>query len=211
LVIGIWGKKIGMTQVFSKDKVVPVTVLDVSHWYVTGIKTKENDGYTAVQVGCLKDRYVDKPFSLQWLKKPTTYFDFIREIKADEKDLENYIIGKPFGVTKDIIAPGEEVDVAGTTKGCGFAGVIRRHGFSGGPASHGSSFGRKPGSIGFMTACGRVIKGKKLPGRMGGVQRMMRNLEVIEADVEPYIMLVKGSIPGKTGTLVFIRKSKRGK
>ena len=209
MVTGIWGKKIGMTQVFSKDKVVPVTVLDVAHWYVTGKKTEENDGYTAVQVGCLKDRYVDKPFSLQWLKKPTTYFDFIREIKADEKDLANYVIGKAFEVTKDIIAPGEEVDVAGTTKGCGFAGVIKRHGFSGGPASHGSSFGRKPGSIGFMTACGRVIKGKKLPGRMGGVQRMMRNLEVIEADVEPHIMLVKGSIPGKTGTLVFIRKSKR--
>ncbi len=209
MVIGIWGKKIGMTQVFSKDKVVPVTVLDVSHWYVTGIKTKESDGYTAIQVGRLKDRYVDKPFSLQWLKKLTTYFDFIREIKADEQDLANYTIGKPFKVTKDIIAAGAEVDVSGVTKGCGFAGVIRRHGFSGGPASHGSSFGRAPGSIGFMTACGRVIKGKKLPGRMGGVQRMMRNLEVIEADVEPHIMLVKGSIPGKTGTLVFIRKSKR--
>lgn len=209
MVTGIWGKKIGMTQVFSNDKVVPVTVLDVAHWYVTGKKTKDSDGYTAIQVGRLKDRYVDKPFSMQWLKKPAVFFDFVREVKVDEQDLDQYAVGRPFEVTADIIAPGEHVDVSGTTKGSGFAGVVRRHGFAGGPRSHGSSFGRAPGSIGFMTAVGRVVKGKKLPGRMGGVQRMMRNLEVIKADVEPTVMLVKGSIPGKTGTLVFIRKSKR--
>jgi large subunit ribosomal protein L3 len=201
---GIWGRKIGMTQVFSdKNIVIPVTAIDLSDWVVTGIKTTERDGYNAVQVGCLRKRFADKPFDAQWLKKPKHFFLMMKEIKAD--DTSNYQIGSALDIAAAFNA-GELVHVAGITKGRGFQGVVKRHDFRGGTASHGPRFGRWPGSMGFMRSQGRVIKGKKLPGHMGVANRVMRNLELVKIEPESKVALVKGSVPGHTGSLVFLQK-----
>lgn len=199
------GRKIGMTQVFSQqDKVVPVTAIDLSNWLVTSIKNKDRDGYDAVQIGLLRNRYADQPFSTAWLKKPKHYFYVLNEIERHELLMEA-VIGQPIDFCS-LLQVGQTIDVAGTTKGHGFQGVVKRHGFTGGRASHGPRFGRIPGSLGFMRSQGRVIKGKKLPGHMGDVHRVMKNLEVIRIEPEANIILVKGSVPGSTGSLVFMRK-----
>lgn len=205
MVTGLWGKKIGMTQVFSGNKVAPVTVIDFAHWFVTNVKTQERDGYQAVQVGRIKEKYAQEAFSEEWLKKPQQYFSFVREIKVDG-ELGDVKVGQPADF-KTLVAQGDKVDVFGITKGCGFAGVVRRHGFTGARASHGSMMGRRPGSIGFMRSQGRVIKGKKLPGRMGNQKQVMKNLEIVRVEPDAQIVLVKGSVPGKAGSLVFIRKA----
>ena len=212
MVTGFWGKKIGMTQVFSKENaVVPVTAVDVSGWVVTNIRTKERDGYSAVQVGRIKDRYASKKFDNNWLKKPKLYFSVLKEIKlkADVSELKESIvvIGKPADF-RSILAEGDNVDVFGMTKGCGFAGVVRRHNFAGPPSSHGHTMGKKPGSLGGACSQGKVAKGKKLPGHMGNKQRAAKNLEVVRVEKDSEIVLVKGSIPGKSGSLVFLRKEK---
>jgi large subunit ribosomal protein L3 len=205
MVKGLWGKKIGMTQIFANDAVIPVTAIDISHWLVTNIRTKERDGYDAVQVGCLKKRYNEKTFSADWLKKLTQYFSFIKEIRTDAP-VENMVIGQSANF-QTIFTVGETVDVTGTTKGCGFAGVVKRHGFAGGGASHGSMFHRKPGAAGSTRAQGRIFKGKRYPGHMGVQQRIMRNLDVVKIEEGTPLLLVKGSVPGKTGSLVFVRKA----
>lgn len=205
MVTGLWGKKVGMTQVFSDNKVAPVTVIDFSHWFVTNVKTQERDGYQAIQVGRVKDKYVQETFSTEWIKKSQQYFSVVREIKIDG-ELGDIKIGQPADF-QTLVAQGDKVDVFGITKGCGFAGVMRRHGFTGGVASHGSMMGKRPGSISFMRSQGRVIKGKKLPGRMGNQKQVMRNLEVVRVEPDAQIVLVKGSVPGKAGSLVFIRKA----
>jgi len=202
---GLWGKKIGMTQVFSeKQKVVPVTAIDVSQWYVTQIKTKENDGYNAVKLGHVKDRYSEQEFSLQWLTEPRKYFSAFKEVPVSEENIQA-TVGQSADIAS-ILAQGDNVDVFGKTKGAGFQGVVKRHGFSGGRASHGATFGRFTGSLSFMRSRGRVIKGKKMPGHMGTQQQVMQNLEVIKIEPQSHVLLVKGSIPGKSGSLVFIRK-----
>ena len=207
MTMGLWGRKVGMAQVFNEDKVVPVTVIESNNWMVTGLKTKERDGYVAVQIACLRDRYASQDFSRNWLKKLKKHFSLIREITLKEGQLiEDFSIGKPFA-SLDVLTEGEMVDVFGRTKGCGFAGVVKRHGFAGAAGSHGSTMGKRPGSIGFMTSQGKVIKGKKLPGHMGNRQRVMKNLEVIKVEKDKGVVLVKGSIPGKSGSFVFIRKS----
>jgi large subunit ribosomal protein L3 len=205
MIRGLWGKKIGMTQVFSGSDMVPVTVIDVAQWLVTQIKTKERDGYDAVQVGRVKDKFADKSFAPEWIQKPKEYFSFLREVKFQDgaKDL---VVGSPIDFHTNV-AVGELVDVFGTTKGCGFAGVVRRHGFNGPPASHGSTMGKRTGSLSFMRSRGRVIKGKRMPGHLGNVQRTVQNLEVIRIESDARAVLVKGSIPGKSGSLVFIQKA----
>ena len=204
---GIWGRKIGMTQVFSeKNIVVPVTVIDLDDWYITDIKTKDRDGYDAIQVGCVRKRYKDASFSTEWLKKPKVYFAFLKEIKLEKQPEKPFEIGQILDVGS-IIIPGETVNVFGITKGRGFQGVVKRYGFSGGPASHGPRLGRLPGAIGFMRSQGKVIKGKKLPGHMGVDQRVMKNLEVVKVEDEAKIALIKGSIPGSSGSLVFMQKA----
>jgi len=212
MVTGFWGKKIGMTQVFSEQSaVVPVTAVDVSGWIVTNIRTKERDDYNAVQVGRIKDRYAGKKFEMNWLKKPKEYFSILKEIKLSKdisQDQETpVVIGKPadFNV---ILSEGDLVDVFGMTKGCGFAGVVRRYNFGGPPGSHGSTMGKAPGSLSFFCSQGRVIKGKKMPGHMGNRKRVAKNLKVVKIDKDSDIVLVKGSIPGKSGSLVFLRKEK---
>jgi len=205
MVTGFWGKKIGMTQVFSGNDVVPVTVVDLSRWFVTAIKTEQRDGYSAVQVGFTRKRYEQDAFSAEWLKKTSKYFQFVREIRLGSPVADTVKIGQEADFAEQF-AEGSFVDVTGITKGCGFAGVFRRHGFSGGRGSHGSKLGRKPGSNGFLRARGKVIKGKKLPGHMGVVQRTMQHLEVVRISKDEKYVLIKGSVPGKAGTVVFVQQ-----
>lgn len=200
---GILGKKIGMTQVFSGNKAVAVTVIDVYSWLVTAVKNKERDGYEAIQFGLPRDKYLGKEFSPEWLKQPNKYFVHIKEVRGTADS--EVAIGQQANFTA-MIEPGQKVDVFGTTKGKGFQGVVKRHGFSGGRASHGPRFGRIPGSVGFMRSQGRIIKGKRLPGRMGMVQRVVRQLPVMGVESANNVILVKGAVPGVAGSLVFVRK-----
>lgn len=200
----LWGKKIGMTQLFVRDKVVPVTAIDVAHWFITNVKTKERDGYDAVQIGLPRERYTQKEYSADWLQKPSKFFRFVREIRL--KQPMELTVGQPVPFAA-LIAEGDKVDVTGTSKGCGFAGVIRRHDFNGPPGSHGSTMGKRPGAMSFMRSRGRVIKGKRLPGQMGGDHVMMRGLEVVKIEQDAKVILVKGSVPGKSGSLVAVRKA----
>ena len=206
MVQGLWGKKIGMTQVFSEDqKVVPVTVIDVAHWFVTQIKTKERDGYDAVQLGCVKRRYADQSFSSSWLQAPTQYFSILKEVHLSDVSTE-IVVGQPADISL-LLAKGDNVDVFGVTIGRGFQGGVKRHGFAGGRASHGSNLGRGPGSLSFMRSRGRVIKGQRMAGHMGTDLRVMKNLEVIKVEADAKVVLIKGSVPGKSGSLVFVRKA----
>lgn len=207
MIQGIWGLKVGMTQVFADDsKVVPVTVVNTAGWFVTQIKTTENDGYNAIQVACLRKKYQGQPFAQEWLKKLKLHCLFIKEISITELP-EGLVVGSSIDLGT-ILAKDDSVDATGITKGCGFAGVMRRWDFAGGPKSHGSTFSRKPGSIGNMRATGKVIKGKKMPGHMGDKQRTTQKLQVVQVRSEDNIVLVKGSMAGKPGSLVFL--SKRG-
>lgn len=201
---GLWGKKIGMTQVFSQDnKVVPVTVIDVANWFVTQIKTKERDGYHAVQLGCVKKQFADKAFASEWLRSPRKYFSIFKEVRIDESEVVE--LGQPADISM-VVAQGDYVDVFGVTIGHGFQGGVKRHGFTGGVASHGSKLGRGPGSLSFMRSQGRVIKGLRMAGHMGTDQRVMKNLKIIKVQPEAKVIFVKGSVPGKSGSLVFVRK-----
>lgn len=205
MIQGIWGRKVGMTQVFADDSsVVPVTVVNTAGWFLTQIKTVEVDGYSAIQVACPRKKYEGQPFAQEWLKKLKQHFLFIREIAITELP-EGLTVGSSIDLA-NILAKNDSVDATGVTKGCGFAGVIRRWGFGGGPKSHGSTFHRRPGSIGNMRATGKVIKGKKLPGHMGDKQRTVQKLQVIQVRSEDNIVLIKGSMAGKPGALVFLRK-----
>lgn len=203
MVTGFWGKKIGMTQIFKDDKVVPVTAINTSNWIITNIKNNDRDGYNAVQVGYLRSKYTSKAFDGSWLKNLKKYFSDIKEIKVDSLD------GFTVGNTADFastFAEGSYVDVIGLSKGCGFAGAVKRHNFRGGCNSHGDKTGRRTGSQSFMRSRGRVIKGKRLPGHMGTAQKTIKNLEVVKINPEERVILVKGSVPGKSGSLVFLNR-----
>lgn len=204
MITGLWGKKIGMTQLFQKDKVVPVTVINTADWFVTQIKSVENDGYDAVQVACLRPKFVGKKFDLNWTKKLSTYFCHVKEIKLS-KAVEDLAIGQPADFFK-LLAEGNLVDIFGKTIGRGFQGTVKRHNFKGGAASHGDATGRRPGALSFMRGEGRVVKGKKMPGHMGTNTVAVKNLEIIKIDSDANIIAVKGSIPGKAGSLIYISK-----
>lgn len=205
MVQGVWGKKIGMSQVFFDNKVVPVTAIDVSSWRVVGKRQANKDGHDAVQVGLLRDRFMHRSLPHDWLKSRKRYFSVIREIRlaGADKDRE-FKIGQEVDLYS-LLSIGDLVDVESKSKGCGFAGVYKRHGFGGAPKSHGSRMGRRPGSLGFMHACGKTIKGKKLGGHMGVEQMTMKALQVIRILPEEGVILVKGSVAGKAGTVVFVR------
>ena len=204
MISGIWGKKIGMAQVFENDKVIPVTVIDVSDWYITGIKTEDRDGYNAIQVGRVKKRYSGQRPTVDWIKKASMYFEVLREIPVDKLPA-GIAIGKPATFYNEM-QKGELVNVFGVTRGRGFAGVVKRWRFGGPPASHGATMGKMPGSLSFMRTHGRVIKGKKLPGHMGAVRRVMKNLDVVNIEKDGSIVLVKGSVPGHSGSLLFLQR-----
>ena len=200
---GILGRKIGMTQVFTKSgKLIPVTVVEVEPNVVTQIKTKENDGYEAIQLGfdTKREQLATKASVGIANKANTTPKRFFREIRG--VDVSKYSLGQEVKV--DIFAEGEMVDVTGTTKGKGFQGVIKRHGQSRGPMGHGSHYHRGPGSMGTMRPM-RVFKGKKLPGHMGTLTVTIQNLEIVMVDVENNCILVKGNVPGPKKGLVVIK------
>jgi len=201
---GFWGKKIGMTQLFVQDRVVPVTAIDVSQWVVLQVKTTEKDGYEAVQIGNIKARFTQQPFSPEWLTQLPKYFAYICEVSVVQ-GITADAVGKPFDV-RTLIAVGDTVDVTGTTMGRGFQGVVKRHRFNGPPGSHGSCLGKKPGSSSSYRSQGRVIKGKRFPGHMGVDVRVMKNLEVIRIEEQEPVVFVKGSVPGKAGSFLSIAK-----
>ena len=157
-ITGVWGRKIGMTQVFVNDKVVPVTAINIADWYITNVKTQERDGYNALQVGLVKDRFKDEKYNKEWIKKPSLYYAFIREIPL-KNALADATIGAPVNFS-DLMTIGESVDVFGMTIGKSFAGVVKRWRFAGPPGSHGSTMGKRPGSIGSLVKSGHVVKGK---------------------------------------------------
>lgn len=202
---GILGKKIGMTQVFAKNgKLIPVTVVVAEPNVVMQIKTKETDGYEAIQLGFVskKEKHSTKPEMGHAKKANTAPKRFLKEIKGVE--VSNYELGQE--IKCDVFEPGEIVDVTGTSKGKGFQGVIKRHGQSRGPMGHGSHYHRRPGSLGTMRPM-RVIPGKKLPGHMGQLTVTIQNLEIVAVDAKENVILVKGNIPGAKQSLVFIKTS----
>ena len=202
---GILGRKLGMTQVFTKSgKLIPVTVIEVEPNVVTQIKTIENDGYEAVQLGfdTKREKLATKASIGHTNKANTTPKRFFREIRGVE--INNYTLGQE--ISCDIFEAGEVVDVTGTTKGHGFQGVIKRHGQSRGPMGHGSHYHRRPGSMGTMRPM-RVFKGKKLPGHMGVLTVTIQNLEIVSVDKENNVILVKGNVPGPKKSLVIIKSS----
>ena len=205
MVKGILGRKLGMTQVFTKSgKLVPVTVIEVGKNAVTQIKTTENDGYEAIQLGFseVKEKNTTKASIGHTNKAQTTPKRFFKEIRG--VDVSNYTLGQELGA--DVFAEGEVVDVTGTTKGKGFQGVIKRHNQSRGPMGHGSQYHRGVGSMGTLLPM-HVLKGKKLPGHMGTLTVTIQNLEVVAVDVENGLILVKGNVPGAKKSLVTIRTS----
>jgi len=202
---GILGRKIGMTQVFAENgNLIPVTVVEAAQNVVLQKKSVESDGYEAVQVGFedKREKLANKPEKGHVAKANTTPKRFIREFRG--VDVTGYEVGQEVKV--DIFAAGDVVDVTGISKGKGFQGVIKRHGQSRGPMAHGSRYHRRPGSMG-PVAPNRVFKGKLLPGRMGGEQITVQNLEIVKVDVERNLLLIKGNVPGPKKALLKIKSA----
>ena len=199
---GFLGKKIGMTQIFREDgRVVPVTVIEAGPCVVTQVKTLENDGYEAVQLGFGDVKRRNKPQAGHL--KNSKLSRYLREVSTD--DTSEFEVGQTIGV--DIFEAGEKIDVIGKSKGRGFAGVMKRWNFGGGPRTHGQSDrARAPGSIGGGTTPGKVYKGLKMAGHMGNRRITVKGLEIVEIDSERNLLLVKGGIPGATNSLVQIRR-----
>jgi large subunit ribosomal protein L3 len=199
---GFLGTKIGMTQIFREDgKVVPVTVIQAGPCVVTQVKTMETDGYEAVQLGFGDVKRRNKPQAGHL--KNSKLSRYLREVTTD--DTNGFTVGQSIGV--DIFEAGEKVDVIGTSKGRGFAGVMKRWNFGGGPRTHGQSDrARAPGSIGGGTTPGKVYKGMKMGGHMGNRRITVKGLEIIEIDTERNLLMVKGGIPGAPNSLIQIRR-----
>ena len=202
---GILGKKIGMTQIFTEHgEVIPVTVVEAGPVVVTQIKTTENDGYTAIQVGFqdAKEKSLNKP-QKGHLAAANTLKKHLKEFRVDS--VEEYTVGQE--IKADLFAAGELIDVTGISKGKGFQGPIKRRGQSRGPETHGSRYHRRPGSMGACSYPGRVFKNKKLAGHMGSVKVTVQNLEVVRVDADKNFILVKGAIPGAKGSVVTIKEA----
>jgi large subunit ribosomal protein L3 len=202
---GLMGKKLGMTGLFLPDgQYVPVTVIEAGPCVVTQIKTAETDGYNALQLGFGKkeESRVNKPLKGHFTKSGSGAFDFVKEFAVG--DPGEYSLGQQ--ITLDMFKVGERVDVVGTTKGRGFAGVMKRHGFHGGRKTHGSHSHRIPGSVGCSASPAKIIKGKKMPGQYGNDCQTMRNLEVVDIRPEDNLILLKGAVPGSKSGLVTINK-----
>ena len=200
------GKKVGMTQVFDNEgKVIPVTVIEVGPCTVTQIKTVEQDGYQAVQLGFgdVKERKLTKPELGKFSKTKLSPKKHLREFRLDS--IEGLNVGDE--LKADVFSVGDKVDIQGTSKGKGFQGVIKRHGQSRGPMGHGSMYHRRPGSMGPTSTPGRVFPGKNLPGHMGVETVTIQNLEVIKVDLDKNAILVKGSVPGAKGAILKIKSS----
>lgn len=202
---GILGRKLGMTQVFSKDgKLIPVTVVEVEPNIVTQIKTKETDGYEAIQLGfdTKREKLSNKALNGHLAKANTAPKRFLKEIRG--VDVSKYELGQELDC--QVFEEGQMVDVTGTSKGKGFQGVIKRYNQSRGPMGHGSQYHRGVGSLGTLRPM-RVLKGKKLPGHMGNVTVTMQNLEVVAVNKEENVILIKGNVPGPKKSLVIIKSA----
>ena len=202
---GILGRKLGMTQVFSKDgKLIPVTVVEVEPNVVTQIKTKKTDGYEAIQLGfdTKREKLSNKALNGHLAKANTAPKRFLKEIRG--VDVSKYELGQELDC--QVFEEGQMVDVTGTSKGKGFQGVIKRYNQSRGPMGHGSQYHRGVGSLGTMRPM-RVLKGKKLPGHMGNVTVTMQNLEVVAVNKEENVILIKGNVPGPKKSLVIIKSA----
>ena len=207
---GLLGTKLGMTQVWDENnKLVPVTVVEISPNVVTQLRTPEVDGYSAVQIayGQIDPRKANKPATGHFDKAGVTPRRHLTEVRTS--DAANYTLGQELAV--DIFTAGQLVDVVGTSKGKGFAGVMKRHNFKGVSSSHGSHRNhRKPGSIGASSTPSRVFKGMRMAGRMGGDRVTVLNLKVHAVDLEKGLLLVKGAVPGARGRIVFVRNAVKG-
>ena len=205
--MGILGKKIGMTRVYSElGEAIPVTVIEAGPCKVLQIKTEASDGYSAIQIGFSekKESRINKPLAGHFKKSDSPGFYFVREFRVADATL--YQVGQEISLDT-VVKVGDKVDVQGTSKGRGFQGVIKRHGFSGGGSGHGSMFHRAPGSIGCSAYPSRVIKGKKLPGRMGNDSVLRKNVVVVDIRTEENVVLLKGPLPGaKDGLLKIFTK-----
>ena len=202
----ILATKVGMTQIFNEDGVLtPVTVLQAGPCVVTQVKTVENDGYDAVQVGFadIKEKLVSKPVKGHFDKAEVPYKRFVREFKFE--NAEEYTLGAE--IKADIFAAGDKVDASAISKGKGFQGAIKRFGQHRGPMAHGSKFHRHQGSNGACSSPSRVFKGKGMPGHMGCVKVTVQNLEVVRVDAEKNLLLVKGAVPGPKKALVTIKET----
>ena len=203
---GIIAKKIGMTQIFSEDgSLIPVTVLQAGPCYVTQVKTIENDGYEAVQVGFddVREKLVTKPVKGHLDKAGVQTLRFMKEFKLE--NASEYKLGQE--IKADIFEAGDKIDVTGKSKGKGFQGAIKRHGQSRGPMAHGSKYHRHAGSNGACSDPSKVFKGKKMPGQMGAVKVTVQNLEIVRIDAEDNLILVKGAIPGPRKSTVVLKES----
>jgi large subunit ribosomal protein L3 len=200
----ILATKIGMTQIFAEDgELIPVTVLEAGPCVVTQVKTEENDGYSAVQVGFVdkREKLTTKPMKGHFDKAGTAPKRFVQEFKLD--DAANYTVGQE--IKADMFAAGDKVDATAISKGKGYQGAIKRHGQHTGPKTHGSKYHRHAGSNGMASDPAKVMKGKKMPGHMGHVQVTVQNLEVVRVDTENNVILVKGSVPGPKKALVTLK------
>ena len=207
---GVLGEKLGMTQVWDdENRLVPVTVIQAGPCVVTQVRTDETDGYQAVQIayGAIDPRKVNKPEGGHFAKAGVTPRRYSVELRT--ADAAEYSLGQE--LTVETFAAGEKIDVTATTKGKGFAGVMKRHGFAGVSASHGAHRNhRKPGSIGGCATPGRVFKGMRMAGRMGGVRQTTQNLTIHAVDAEKGLLLVKGAVPGPRGAVVLVRNAVKG-
>lgn len=201
--IGVIGRKVGMTSVFQEDgTMVPVSVVEVEPNTVTALRTTENDGYNAVQLGTGSVKKLSKPRAGQLKGLPPVKHS--REFRLE--DISGYTIGQTLDAT--LFADGEEVDVTGVSKGKGFSGTIKRHGFRRGPETHGSDSHRQPGSIGAGTYPGKVFKGTGMAGRMGNDRVTVKKLTIVRTDSARNLLLIKGAVPGARNAMVMIRKAK---
>ncbi len=207
---GILGRKVGMTQIFDdKSRVVPVTVIQVENCRVSGVRTQEKDGYTAIQMsfGDVKEKSLSKPEVGHLKTAGVPLARHLMELRL--KDVSGFTVGQE--IKADIFAKGEHADVVGVSKGKGFAGVMKRHNFHGKSASHGTQRKhRSPGSIGACATPSRVFKGLKMAGHMGHERVTMLNLEVVESDASKDLLLIRGAVPGPNGGLVLVRSTNRG-
>lgn len=211
--IGLLGRKVGMTRVFTDDgDTIPVTVVDVSNNRVAQIKTPETDGYSAVQVAYGKRRAsrVSKPAAGHYAKAGVEAGSTLGEFRATAEEIANLKPGSTVGI--DLFQVGQMVDVSGVSHGKGFAGVIKRHNFSSNRASHGNSVSHnKPGSISMAQDPGRVFPGKKMPGHMGAARRTVQNLEIVRIDAERQLLLIRGAVPGSRGGNLVVIPAKRAR
>ena len=199
-----------MTQVFDKEnRLVPVTVIELGPCTVTQVKTKETDGYNAIQLGFGKKKASRLSQSMEghFKKAGVTPAQTLSEVRTDAAPSQK--VGEVLDAS--VFAEGQFVDVIGVTKGRGFQGVMKRHKFGGGPAAHGSMFHRRGGSYGMRQTPGHIFPGKKMPGHMGDVRRTMQNLQVVRVITDKNVILVKGSIPGANDCIVYVRDAKKGK